>query len=157
MYGRWLVATVWTAALLAGCGGGSGNSSVHSGGGGQGGWIRGDAIGVFSCTAKSEGTSVRVAPSTVSEIRVCPLKTPVGTHHAYAIERGSPQFAPLVRALAAPDGKHTPGVMCPMYAQLIQPVIADSASGPLLVHVPVDGCGHYLPGAMSALTAAGRR
>jgi hypothetical protein len=149
----WFAAIGCTSALLAGCGGST--SSTVDPGGEQGAWLRGTSLPAFSCTAKSDGTPVKVAPSTVTEIRVCPLSTPVGGHRAYTVSQGSPHFAPLVRALAVPDGNRSPGVMCPMYAQLIQPVIGDSTSGPLLIHVPVDGCGHYLPGAMSALTAAG--
>jgi len=57
--------------------------------------------------------------------------------------------------LSAPNQPPT-GQACEEYADVIQHVLADTDAGVYEVTVPIDGCGHYLTAALSALNAARR-
>jgi hypothetical protein len=98
-------------------------------------------------------TAIHVAPSTVTQLHLCPLEMPNASTVVVTIGIGARAFASLVDDLAAPDEPAT-NMECPGLADLPQRVIAETRSGPLLVHVPIDDCGLYQGAADSALTAA---
>lgn len=66
------------------------------------------------------------------------------------LSSGDPRFAPLASALSEADLPRQSGP-CPLYADVVQPVLARTTSQVLWVHVPVDGCGHYRTEARAAL------
>jgi hypothetical protein len=148
---RLTAALLGLAATITGCGAGS-SASVQSTEHTQS--ISGTELPAYSCTAKSDRTPVQVASSAVSEITLCPLMTVQHSTAPVIVKSGDPLFARLARALSAPDQKPVAGGVCAAYADLPQTVIAMSTSGPFLIHIPVDGCDHYLGPALSALTAA---
>ena len=123
--------------------------------------MRGTPVGGLDCPAASAATggtgvpgSVSVPASQVSSVVLCPLTAPSSTGSPVTIGRSDPRFAPLVSALSLPDETMPPGQhMCAMYADLVQVVLAATPSGDLRLHVPVDGCGHYLPSALRLLNA----
>jgi hypothetical protein len=136
------------ASLLAGCSGGTAKVTPPAQLS-----IRGTQLFGFTCSAGGDPTPVTVAPSSVTEVRLCPPSTPTAPHRTVTVDQGDPMFARLVNALSAPDRPATSAV-CPAYADVPQDVIGRTNSGLLLrIHVPVDGCGHYLAAALSALTA----
>ncbi|MGN6473445.1 MAG: hypothetical protein ACTHK4_07325 [Mycobacteriales bacterium] len=99
---------------------------------------------------------MRLPAASVRELRICPVVAPSPFNrpqHAITLAPGSTHFEALLSALSLPDGVRAPNVMCPAYAELIQPVHAQTGSGPLLVHLPVDGCDHTLPAVSAALNA----
>lgn len=115
--------------------------------------VRGPHLSSFSCHGHVVGRSAGVAPSRVTAFRLCPLDAPNSARQTVTVRQGDPYFARLQRSLSAPDAPPYDGP-CPLYADLPQRVLANTASGAVLVHIPVDGCGHYQPAARSALYAA---
>jgi hypothetical protein len=143
-------AALWAVAL-SGCGGASGGVD-HPPPAQLG--IRGTLLPTFSCDASAAGGAVQVGSADVLEVRLCPLAAPPPFDRpAATLTAGSAGFARLLSALSLPDVAPSPGTMCPEYADLVQPVIARTASAALLVHLPVDGCDHTLPAVSSALAA----
>lgn len=109
---------------------------------------------VVPCAAAaSDGQQVSIAPGDVTAIRLCPLQNVNGPRRTVNVDSGDPGFTQLTAALAAPDGHSSPQTACPAYADLPQTVIAETSEGPMLLHIPVDGCGHYLSEPLTLLTA----
>lgn len=136
------------AAVTAACG----SSAPPSAGNrppataGSGGVIRGERLPSYACPTgrtASTGAQVTVAPSAVTGILLCPLSSPLMTGRLVRLTPTDVGFDSLTRALALPDQSPSPGV-CPMYADVPQTVVADTADGALLVHIPVDACRHFL-------------
>jgi hypothetical protein len=115
--------------------------------------IRGAQVAHYACDAKGDGTAIHLPPSSVTSLRLCPLEEPNASTVVITLRPGDASFSSLVQLLAAPDDPPTIAA-CPGLADVPQPVIADTTSGPLLVHIPVDDCGLYQAAADSALTAA---
>ncbi|HVT21253.1 MAG TPA: hypothetical protein VHE57_07700 [Mycobacteriales bacterium] len=95
-----------------------------------------------------------MAPAAVTTLRVCPVVAPSPFNKpatAVTLPVGDPRFTDLLRALSLPDLPRAKGMMCPLYADLVQPVLARTASTAILVHLPVDGCDHVLSSVRSAL------
>jgi len=143
---------VVTLVVLVGCSGSSSRGTHARGPSG----IRGTELPAFGCGAKADGTALMVAPADVIELRVCPVVAPSPFNRPpqpITLARGSTRFEALVSALSLPDGERAAGVMCPEYAELLQPVLARTESTALLVHLPVDGCDHTLAPVSAALGA----
>ncbi|HEX3706974.1 MAG TPA: hypothetical protein VHV76_10120 [Mycobacteriales bacterium] len=146
----WLAVLPLGATLLAGCSGEATGSSHPD----AAFLIRGTQIPTYSCAATSAGLPITVAPSIVMRIRLCPLRRYPKPSPAVSVNRTDPRFAVLAHALSVPDEKAPgAGFACAEYANLPQPVIGETAAGPFLIHIPVDGCGHYLSTALSAISA----
>jgi hypothetical protein len=133
-------------AIVTGCSGGSPPAAPPPS-------IRGIQVTHDTCGARTTGTAIQAAPSTVTQLRLCPLEMPNASTVVVTIESGDTAFASLVDDLAAPDEPAT-NMECPGLADLPQRVIAETGSGPLLVRIPIDDCGLYQAAADSALTAA---
>jgi hypothetical protein len=143
-------AAVVSAAALAGCSASSGGAHHPPPVLG----IRGTALPTFSCHVAAGSRAVQVRSAAVLEVRLCPLSAPAPfSRRAVTVTARSVGFTQLVSALSLPDVTRSPGMMCPEYAELLQPVIARTASTALLVHLPVDGCDHTLAAVSSALAA----
>lgn len=118
--------------------------------------LRGSPVARFACpTTPTEGgrAPVRVAVSSVTGVLLCPTATPSGSGSEVTLTPSDPAFDPLLVALARPDDPRSTGP-CPMYADLVQPVVARTSSVVILVHVPVDGCLHYQAPARAAIAQA---
>jgi hypothetical protein len=135
------------AVLIGGCAAASATATTPSPS------IRGPEMSAYSCHGHVVGHSGGVTPSRVTAFRLCPLNAPNSVRKTVTVLRGDGDFARLLRALSAPDLPPYDGP-CPMYADLPQRVLAETATGARLVHIPVDGCGHYQSAALSALSAA---
>jgi hypothetical protein len=90
----------------------------------------------------------------VTEFRLCPIEEPDGSSRTVTVASGDRDFVQLRRALSAPDEQPKTSLACPMYANVPQRVLAKTTSGTLLVHIPVDSCGHYQAAASEALATA---
>lgn len=86
---------------------------------------------------------------------ICPLQVPNATQAATSVGPSSPWFPALLSALSASDVPRQSGP-CPLYADVVQHLLARSATEVILVHIPVDGCGHYQGAAMTAISNARR-
>lgn len=64
-----------------------------------------------------------------------------------------PEFAALLSALSRPDEPKTSAV-CPLYADMLQVVLAKTGAHSYQVSLPVDGCGHYQRLVLDALNHA---
>lgn len=151
---RWLATCLGATAIVSGCSSSSSDVAPNSPGAPH--LIRAVSLPAYSCVATSHGGPITLATGDVKQIRLCPLQTATGRGPADTLGPGDPSFARLLDALTTPDGHSRPGTACPEYADVTQNVIARTASGPALLHIPVDGCGHYLSGPLSILTAARR-
>lgn len=116
--------------------------------------IRGSELSGFSCRGHVIDSTDATPPQQVTAFRLCPLGYPGQAGRAVTIRPGDVDFIPLRRALAAPDVPPNHDQFCPMYALLPQRVLAETASGTVLVHIPTDSCGHYESAAEQALAAA---
>ena len=145
-----LVALAVAAALLAACGGGSsGPTGIKAAG-----KITGTRLTAFACpTQPGHGAAVSLAASALTKLRLCPLPV-LRSSSAVTLAPKAAIYSRLVRSLTLPDQKASPSEVCPMFANVPQLVIGETASGAVLIHIPVDGCGHYLSQSLSALTAA---
>jgi hypothetical protein len=150
---RELLAALAVVAV-AGCSGGGSGAGAHASGPSG---IRGTELPTFSCDAKPSGKALRVEPSHVVELLVCPVAAPEPFNRPsqpITLARGGTRFTELLHALSAPDEAHSgPGQACPAYAELVPPIVARTGSVDLLVHIPADSCGHSRPAARSALTS----
>jgi hypothetical protein len=99
-------------------------------------------------------SSLVIAPSALTKIRLCPLSTVNQQGVAETLVPSDALFGRIATAMALPDQKSTPGTACAAYANLPQIVIGQTSSGAALLHVPTDGCGHYLSQPLTALTEA---
>ncbi|HVY08839.1 MAG TPA: PASTA domain-containing protein [Mycobacteriales bacterium] len=115
--------------------------------------VRGTQVSAYSCTAAASATPVTVSPSTVTELKLCPVDVPNQPSKAAIVTPDDKSFTRLVSALALPDKPPTNDA-CAAYADVPQKVLAKTEDAPLLLHIPVDGCGHYRTEATSALAAA---
>jgi hypothetical protein len=148
MRSSWVTSSAAVVAMLsAGCASASAQTSTTTPS------IRGAALSVYSCHAQEVGQAASVAPAQVLQFRLCALPYQGPSSHTVTIRRGDSDLGRLRRALSAPDAPKSTGA-CPMYADVVQQVLAKTASGYLLVHIPVDGCGHYQSAALAALNAA---
>lgn len=139
------------AALVTACGGGSpagpGGAPVSPAAGAD---VRGASLPAFACTGPAGG-DVRVPAADVGAVRLCALPALGGP--AVTVRPDDPRWDQLLGALSADDVPPDPGAVCPAYANVEQRVVADSTRGPLVVHIPVDGCHHYQRDALTILTA----
>lgn len=117
------------------------------------GGLRGFAVRPATCAlTPPRGAERRIPLGSVSALFVCPLRTPGARQQRIVVRPGMPGFVPLLRALAAPDQprSHDP---CPEFADVTQTVLATTADATAyVIALPVDGCGHYQPAALAALT-----
>ena len=116
-------------------------------------------VPVPSATCPTFGSNVAAtAPVAVAEVRsvvVCPTASPGPTSGPVTLAAADPRGVALLAALSAPDVPKPPGqVVCALYADVTQVVLATTVSGTWQLHVPVDGCGHYLGRALQAIRAA---
>lgn len=146
MRSRTALAFAGAVALATGCGTASAHTATTAA-------IRGAGLSGYSCHAHVVGSAGSVTPSRVIEFRLCPMQVPMQERQTVTVKRSSSDFGPLLRGLSAPDEKATTGP-CPMYADVPQRVIARTATGAVLVHIPVDSCGHYQRPAALALSNA---
>jgi hypothetical protein len=130
--------------LAAGCSSGSTTQSARP-------TIRGAQVPTFSCGARATTQQVEVAPAAVTGLLLC-RSVPV-YNRVVRVTPSDRVFTALVRALSVPDEPRASGA-CPAYADVPQPVVARTASETLVVHIPVDGCGHYQREPLQALHAA---
>ena len=120
------------------------------------GSVRGEPVSAFACPGPGSAAmpSRSVPAASVTELLVCSPRVPNGGEGtSVAVPRSSPHFGPLLSALSAADMPHSTGP-CPLYADVAQPVVARTATGILLVHIPVDGCDHNQGAAATALRSA---
>ena len=148
--GRIAVAAA-AVAVVAGCssdGGGSHSAGPRG--------IRGTELSAFACNAKAAGKAVRLPPSDVLELRVCPVSAPEPFNRPdrpVSLVRGSTRFQSFLAALSLPDEAAKGQQACPAYAELLPTVIARTKTVALIAHLPVDACGHTL-GPVSAALAS---
>ena len=84
---------------------------------------------------------------------ICPQT--VAAHTAtITLQPTDPDFAILLNAISAPVEPSGTGQVCPAYADLLQDVVANTSSTPLLTHLPLDRCGHYQQDVLKAITQA---
>jgi hypothetical protein len=156
---------IGAALVAAGCGGSSsGSGGGTSGGAGSGGVkasgeIRATRIPSFLCPSNTNnsagsGASLSIAPADLTRMQLCPLSTVQQQGVAVTLTPSDPAFAKITTSLALPDQKSVAGQACAAYATLPQIVIGQTSSGAVLLHIPTDGCGHYLSQALTALTDA---
>lgn len=142
------------AALRTGSGGGGGSASPTSPGQPAGFSVRAFPKAGPGCPA-GPGVGGRLQPLDVSQITrfvICGQQVPFGNQHTVQIARSDSRFAVLARYLARPDGGGQAQRICPMYATVPLIVLAETASGWYVVHVPTDGCQHYAPGLLNLVT-----
>ncbi len=120
------------------------------------GGLRGVAVQALTCPARAVTAASKPAPiGTPRTFLLCALGMPGQPSKNVTIAAGAPTFAPLVSALSAADAPAPgPGTVCAAYADLPQVVLARTDAGVYQVSIPVDGCGHYLGSALTALQDA---
>lgn len=143
--GRGLAAAGAALTLLAACGSNARSSSAPPPRP-AGAVLRGTVSDSFNCPPSGGGASSTVSTSAVTALLVCGREG----KEDVTLSPGDRRFAPLVSALSEADLPRQSGP-CPLYADVVQPVLARTASQVLVVHVPVDGCGHYRTEARAAL------
>jgi hypothetical protein len=106
-------------------------------------------VPTFVCTTAddqgvqaSTGPLVSLPASAVQAFLLCPLRLPTGSGKAVLVPRSAPGFPGLLALLSSPDQPRTKQ-LCPMYADMPQVILARTADGAYVVHIPVDACGHY--------------
>ena len=144
----WAAAVGAASVVLTACSAGSAQATTSTQPS-----IRGASLSGFACHSHRIGHSAKVTPSSVTKFRLCPLNVPEQQSRTVTVGRGNENFAALSSSLSAPDEPAYDGP-CPMYADVPQRVIAQTSSGAVLVHIPVDGCGHYQRAATTALSNA---
>jgi hypothetical protein len=152
-----LMAIVCTVALSA-CNGGS--APTRSGGAperpGPGpAAIRGFRLNAFACDAhRLPGKSVSTGVNTVTGLIVCPAPRLAHTRTTTTtITASAAADSGLFAALSARDQPMTTGP-CTAVGELPIRMIAKTAAGPLLVHIPAGVCGQYQNPALRALARA---
>ena len=159
-----VVGAVGLAVAAGACGstgasrGGASTTSAPAGSVPPAAVVRGSPVGSLACPAPSSGgavpASVSVPADRITTIVLCPLLGSSDAPSTVTIARGDARLAPLVAALSVADKPSPPGQqVCAAYADAVQVVLAATPSGDLRVHVPVDGCGHYLPSVLRLLSA----
>lgn len=138
------------AALVTACGGSPAGPGTAPASPAAGAALHGAALATFACPARATGDR-RVPAADVTAVRLCP-RPPVDAR-AVTLRADDPRWDRLLAALSAADVPPEPGQVCPAYADLEQRVVADSARGPLRVHIPVDGCRHYQRAVVGLLAA----
>ena len=115
--------------------------------------LRGEVTGPFVCppAGADPGSGATLPAASVTELLICSPAVPNGPRAAVTVGPSSPQFGPLLSALSGRDEPRAAGQICPLYADVVQPVLARTASTVLVVHIPVDSCGHYQAAARTAL------
>jgi hypothetical protein len=141
-------------ALAAGCG------SASTGGAGGAPPVSSDLRAALWPTGACHSSDLVARPfkplpgQAISTLMLCPQAIPSQPKRRLTVARSSPQFAPLVRALAAPDEAKSTG-LCPQYANVAQLVLATTSTGTTYrVAIPVDGCQHYQRAALAAIARA---
>jgi hypothetical protein len=142
-----LVNVVALVVLSAGCASAAASTTAKPS-------IRGSWLFGFSCHARGVQPRDGLPTGRVLDFRLCPLEVPNGTSGVVTVAKSNSDFVALRRALTAPDEPPVKNQACAMYADLPQRVLAKTTTGVLLVHIPVDSCGHYQPAATAALAAA---
>ena len=108
----------------------------------------------IACPPQIDSPATTTIPfGTVRALSLCPLGMRRLSSSTVTITAGDPKFNALIMALSAPDEPRTAEV-CPLYADIPQIVIAETADGVYQVSIPTDACGHYQRGALTALTQA---
>lgn len=117
--------------------------------------LRGTAVGSFECRPQQVSSGVGSIPiNAVQTLLLCPLSTAGAPTKPVTLGVDRPTFTALIAALAAADEPPTPGAVCPLYADLLQVVVAKTSDGVYQVSIPTDACRHYLRGALDALNRA---
>jgi hypothetical protein len=116
--------------------------------------LRGEQVGGFACPSPAGAApAVTTVPTTgVTALLLGRPGGPGGPGGAVTVTPTDPGFAPLLSDLAEPDQPRS-GSVCPLYADVVLPVLARAGSEVIRVHIPVDGCGHYEAGARAAIYA----
>ena len=121
--------------------------------------LRGSSLSAAVCPAPTPpGSPMTMRADEVTVILLCPLpsENPSPTRGApTTVSASNPAFAGLLAALATPDieakGER---IACPTYADIPQTVEAQSPAAVMVVHIPIDECGHYQSGPLFALMRA---
>jgi hypothetical protein len=104
--------------------------------------LHGFIVASFTCVASfNPGPTLTVPASAVTTLLLCPPETPHQQQKPVTVTGSNRGFEPLLTALAAPDEPRQAGQACPALAVVPSPILARTASGSVLVKVPVDGCG----------------
>jgi len=99
------------------------------------------------------GSVVRFSISEVESVVIC-AHANLPNSRSVTLARSDKTFNQLVAALAAPDKAATSGVACPAYADVPQPIVANTPRGAAVLVIPLDGCGHYQQAVNAALRVA---
>jgi len=118
--------------------------------------LRGSRLTAVECPAPTRaGSAMTLRVSEVTAVLLCPLAVPpLMQGGSVTLSQSNPAFVGLLTALAAADIKANKRIACPAYADIPQTVQAETASAVMVVHIPVDECGHYQQGALFALMRA---
>jgi len=108
----------------------------------------------IACPPQIDASATTTTPvGTVRALSLCPLDMGRLSSNLVTITTSDLQFSALITALSSPDEARTREA-CPMYADVPQIVIAETADGAYQVSIPTDACGHYQRDALTALTQA---
>jgi len=143
-----LFACLLLAVALSGCGTAtSGTSSTDV-------QLRGIAMSESTCPPTiPTGSVVRLSISEIESVVVCAHPN-LPNSRSVTLARSDKTFNQVIAALAAPDQAATSGVACPAYADLPQPIVANTLRGAAVLVIPLDGCGHYQQAVNAALRLA---
>lgn len=103
--------------------------------------LTGYRIAQFTCpSSMNPGAQVHLLPSSVTAILLCPPEIPHQQQKPTMLGPANPAFRSLLTALTAPDDPPSTEA-CPALVALPSPILVRTVSEPLVVKVPVDGCG----------------
>jgi hypothetical protein len=88
----------------------------------------------------------------VTALIVCPQRVPGTADRVVRLARGDGDFQVLLAALAKPSAAPAHGRACPLFADVLQIVLAQADGRWFMVKLPTDGCGHYFGTTLSLLT-----
>ena len=117
--------------------------------------LRGAPVGSFECPPRPVSSVVSSIPiDAVQTLLLCPTSMPGLSANAVTLGADRPIFKTLIAALSAADEPPTRGAVCPLYADLLQVVVAKTSGGVYQVSIPTDACNHYQRDALDALNRA---
>jgi hypothetical protein len=117
--------------------------------------LRGTPVAGFECPPHPVSSAVSSIPiDAVQTLLLCPLGTAGVSADAVTLGVDRPIFKVLIAALAEADEPPTRGAVCPLYADLLQAVVAKTSGGVYQVSIPTDACKHYERDALDALNRA---
>ena len=122
--------------------------------------LRGMRIESLVCGTSpgSVGSSTAVpVTGTPREYLVCAIpgvSSPSTSPSVRVREGDTAVFTSLTAALSTPDVPPEPDRVCAAYADMPREVLLRTSDGAWSVHIPSDGCGHYLVPVLAVLNAA---